>query len=177
MKPIRTIVACAVAFAASLTLGCAAAPPPADASGRPSDFALSITVISSQDDPTLISALARPMRPARYVIESDGSLRAAVGAGATPDFRPALTRRLDVAQMARLWRLVEESGFTEQESPARLSSEAAASDLYTSTTAIMSVTRSGRRIASAIDLEAAGAESQAAALIVDQVASWAWIRP
>ncbi|MCC6286099.1 MAG: hypothetical protein IT439_12505 [Phycisphaerales bacterium] len=177
MKLLSGIVAAMIGLGLGVCSGCAAAPPPADASGRPADFAVSITVISTQDDPTLISALPRQMRPARYVIEADGSLRAAVGAGATPDIRPALTRRLDSAQMARLWRLIEESGFAEPEGASRLASEAAASELYAATTAVMSVTHAGTRAASAIDLEGGGAEAEAAALIVDQIAAWAWVRP
>ncbi len=65
----------------------------------PSDFVLGITTYPTD-------AEAR----ARYVVEADGVLRAAEGAGVGPEVFPAETRRLTADERAQLWRLTHATG-------------------------------------------------------------------
>ncbi|TVQ62292.1 MAG: hypothetical protein EA379_05540 [Phycisphaerales bacterium] len=84
-------------------LGACAAPDrraPLDAASPAPDFALSITV---RDD-------AHGLTPARYVLDPDGSLRAAIGPGAGSDLLPNFTRRLGEDERAGVWRLALAAG-------------------------------------------------------------------
>lgn len=71
----------------------------------PADFALSVTVFA----PSMrVAGEPEPKRdpattPARYILEPDGTLRAAVGPGATPETFPPIVRRVSDGQRQRLW--------------------------------------------------------------------------
>ena len=83
---------------------------PADA--YPVDFALSVTVMTrgrETDDTGRDLSFGRDLadRPGRYIVEPDGLLRAATGAGATTRVYPPRTKYLTDRQMADLWRKVE----------------------------------------------------------------------
>src|SRR5262249_34981811 len=97
-------------LAAALVAGCASAP---DAKGRsaltadqtPADFALSVTV----SGPPPVAATPRSARPARYIVQPDGVLRAVVGPVTDMTF-PPLTRLLTHDQTQRLWWDLRDSG-------------------------------------------------------------------
>lgn len=109
--------------------GCAGAPmedaaPRAGASAslsRPSDFTLAVTVRGASSARSVRGGGGPPapvppgLRPARYVMEADGVLRAALGPGATDDTFPAATRRLDPADLDRLWVIVARAGWLDAE--------------------------------------------------------------
>ena len=116
---------------------------------------------------------ARAQRPAQYILEPDGTLRVAVGAGVDPGTFPPRTRRLDPRQVERLWTLVESAG---------LASDAPSGDAGPGPSAVPSppdgwayvdVAASGQRHQRAIQLES----SPAAQGVIDELASLAWIRP
>lgn len=82
----------------------AAGPAPED---PPEDFSLAVTVF----DPTHAADHADPaLTPARYILDPDGALRAAVGAGASPATFPPIVRRLSEGQRRRVWWLTLETG-------------------------------------------------------------------
>lgn len=95
------------------------------APARPADFTLAVTVRGSPPARPARSgggaSTTRPaspppgLRPARYVIEADGVLRAALGPGATDDTFPVATRRLDPADLDRLWAIVARAGWLDSE--------------------------------------------------------------
>ena len=82
----------------------------------PPDFALSIIV---RED-------AAGLTPARYVLDADGALRAAIGPGAGPDTFPTFTRRLDEDERRDLWRLALAAGAADPARRAIASDERAA---------------------------------------------------
>jgi hypothetical protein len=57
--------------------------------------------------------LPRALMPSRYVIETDGILRAAFGNAASPSSFPAKTRRLSPQQVDAIWLLTRETGVFE----------------------------------------------------------------
>lgn len=67
----------------------------------PSDFVLAATVFT----PSSVSADQPASVPARYILEPDGTLRAAVGPGSSPTTYPRETRTLTSAQFNQLWML------------------------------------------------------------------------
>lgn len=78
----------------------------------PADFSLSVTVMTPGPetgpdgrDTSFGQDLAD--RPGRYIVEPDGLLRAAMGAGATTRVYPPRTRYLSDRQMADLWARLE----------------------------------------------------------------------
>ncbi|MEO1583214.1 MAG: hypothetical protein AAFR96_01425 [Planctomycetota bacterium] len=91
-----------------LVVGCSHAPrhgaeqrvQPTPVQRPPADMTLSVTVA----DPSL--------GPARFIVEPDGQLRAAVGTGATRDVYPARTRRLSQAEMSDLFGRVARAGLS-----------------------------------------------------------------
>lgn len=90
-------------LAAVLALGaCRAAPEPPERT--PADFSLSVTLLATGTPQP--ESKPEPVRPVWYLVEPDGTLRAAVGQR-TPDTRlPVPIRRLDPRERETLWALV-----------------------------------------------------------------------
>ncbi len=103
-----------------------------DPAARPADFTLAISVVNpaAYAQPRARRTSASPnvpgapapapkgpapeVRPARYVIEPDGYLRAALGPGATDRTFPPPSRRLTTAQLDALWALVAQTDWLAQ---------------------------------------------------------------
>ncbi|MEM1446951.1 MAG: hypothetical protein AAGF84_12910 [Planctomycetota bacterium] len=81
-------------------VGCAASDHarPESPDRMPSDFAMVLTI--SNADPQA----ERHLRPAQYVLEPDGTLRAAIGPGTHAELLPPITARLGPAEMHAVWR-------------------------------------------------------------------------
>jgi len=110
MRKSLVVLVCVVAA----LVGCEMTPAPrADAPDKPpADFGVSVTVFApgvrraGEAGPTRTAATT----PARYIVEPDGTLRAAVGAGATPTTFPPIVRRLSDRQRQRVWWLTVATG-------------------------------------------------------------------
>lgn len=90
----------------------------------PQDFSLAVTVLRPIPLGALINARTdaeRPTveRPARYIIEADAILRAAVGYGASENTFPPETRQLTVIQYNQLWRTFRNSPLVDPDHPCR----------------------------------------------------------
>lgn len=90
-------------------VGCEAVPMPTGPAPEdpPEDFSLAVTVfdpIHAGEHPS------PPLTPARYILDPDGALRAAVGAGASPTTFPPIVRRLSEGQRQRVWWLTLATG-------------------------------------------------------------------
>ena len=70
----------------------------------PADFALAVTVMGEEVTTGWV------LEPARFVIEPDGVLRAATGAGVGPSVYPPRTRRLTDAQVSDVYSVVTRQG-------------------------------------------------------------------
>ncbi len=68
---------------------------------RPGDFTLGVVVYGDEDAPGV------EHRPARYIVDADGYLRASVGSGSSPSTYPKITRRLSRAQLDEVWSMIE----------------------------------------------------------------------
>jgi len=141
----------------------------------PADFALGITVLSPAADPVRIDATPRPQRPARYIIEPDGVLRAAIGPGATPRVYPGRTRQLDTAQMQRLWRLASNTGLLDGDTLTRIDNTETFFPSRERTTALIHIRHEGQSRHFAVRLPVGDAESPAVLQLIDQVAQLAWV--
>lgn len=97
-------------IALGLLAGCATPGPSPEQ--RPDDFALSVLVRPAQGDQDPMEA-ERWGRPAMYVIEPDGTLRAEFGPGVTGEHFPVIARRLDPEQADALYAQARASGILE----------------------------------------------------------------
>jgi hypothetical protein len=148
-------------------------PDPASLDRRPGDFVLAATVYGPPASAEETLRLPRGLRPARYVIEADALLRAALGRGSTNAVFPPPTRQLTVSQMDRLWRLIRDSGLLEPGNSYQTEDiEPATVD---KPTASFYVAYSGGRAYLLVPLDRADPESIAAEQILDQLAAWSWI--
>mgnify|MGYP001420597556 CR=1 FL=1 len=83
--------------------GCAGRPS-LTAAELPDDFGLSVTVLPGSD-----------MQAAWYVLEPDGSLRAAIGERRHDSVRPGLVRRLSREQVRHVWETVVDAGLADHD--------------------------------------------------------------
>jgi hypothetical protein len=161
-------------------VGCrASGPPPAPKAlaipeARPSDFVMAATVFS----PARLSGadLPRSLKPARYVIEADGVLRAATGSAADATTFPGQTRQLTPGEFDSLWRLLRESGLLDSNSPLRVPDPETLVRAPDRTTALIYVSYGGERRTLRVPLDRVGEGALATERVVDRLAEWAWVR-
>lgn len=130
----------------------------------PEDFVVALTVLG---DPSGAGGRSRPgLRAARYVVEADGVLRAAIGQGVTPSTFPPMTRTLDDGQIRDLWRLASAAA----QQPGEV---IANPDLFQGGpgSAVLYLSAGGTRRARAVSLG-----DPAIAGLADELARLAWIR-
>ncbi len=91
--------------------GCAASPALSMPDAAPADFVLAVTVYAQNAD-----ANPRPtaMVPARYILETDATLRVSVGPGSSASSFPRPMRNLNTVQLERCWQLVRAIGLDQQ---------------------------------------------------------------
>ena|GEM_PF-1041520 len=151
-------------------------PPAERLDDAPRDFVLSVTVFNpAADERTPIEVLPRPVRPARYVVESDAVLRSAVGPGVRPGMHPPRTRQLAQRQVDQLWRAVRDSGLLEPAQPTRIESVETFLPPPTGPTAVVEVAVAGDRRAFSVPLDTGDAEAIAVRQLVDRLAALAWM--
>lgn len=152
--------------------GCAGPRTAGDAlpEARPADLVLGLTVYGPD------SGVRRGgQRPARYLVEPDGSLRAAVGGGAVESVHPPIARRLTDAERDELWAMVRAAGINRVSASMRLNS----AQHYTAP--------AGRRVY-LVELAGGGGrwvaampegepDAERAGDIADRLAGWAWVVP
>jgi hypothetical protein len=150
-------------------------PEPADLPEQtPGDFALSVTVYSPASEPGQIDALPRSLRPARYIVEADGLLRAAIGPGATSTTFPPGSRRLEQRQIDRLWVLIRRSPFLDKGFPGRIPSEDTYRPRRDRTTAVVGVTWLNRQGSFRVVLDRSDNDALLAERLADELSELAW---
>ncbi len=166
----RTITLVLAGICLSLA-GCAGAARVPDA--RPSDFTLDALVTNPHATDV---SLPRFRRPARYDVDADGELRVAVGAGVSEETIPRRTRTLDPAQLDRIWLLVTGAGLTDPDSAYAIDWGRTWEGPRGEPTAVISVTRGGRRVHSGVPLGASsGLGAPRVEALLDELAGLAWI--
>lgn len=141
----------------------------------PDDFTLSVTVLGPANQADEVDDTPRPQRPARYLVEPDGVLRAAVGPGATPRVYPRQTRQLDAAQVERLWRLVANTGLLDGASLTRIDNTETFFPNRSRPTALVYVRQGGEDSHFAVRLPVGDAESGEVLRMIDELAALAWV--
>jgi hypothetical protein len=133
----------------------------------PGDFTLSVVVYSTAPS-TPTTAPAR--RPARYIVEPDWLLRAAVGPGCTETTYPAGVRQLTRAELGELWKLCQSAGLTSDNTEGRLRSPTQFDAPTRGTTYLISVTESQHRRTFAFETGATAPQRK----LIEQLAKLSW---
>lgn len=152
------------------------APPPAAEAvpdERPKDFIFAATVYSPKS--MREAALPRSLKPARYIIEADGVLRAAVGPGATVETYPGQTRQLTPRQFDSIWRLVRDSGMLDPGNPSRVDDPETIQREPGRTTALVYIGYGERRTTLRIVLDRTSEGAASAEKVIDKLAELAWV--
>ncbi len=159
--PIRAVLSL-VAVVVVLS-GCDAPPvltqPPAD---PPGSFGVAVSVLPG-------ASLGGDVEPARYILEPDGSLRAATGVADAREF-PRIVRRLDADARTRVYRLTLATG-AHHPPPAR---RVNAPDLYRPETPTTVVTVGWGEGRSAASFDPDDPDARA---LADELARLAWVKP
>lgn len=134
----------------------------------PSDLAVDVMVFG-EDGPRVV----RSRRPARYLLETGGVLRAEVGTTQPRRVYPGVTRRLTSGQVDGVWRLLSESGLLAEESTGRVSGEGVTRPSRGQTTALVTARYAGVTRSFRATLGEGGDDSRRAEEIVDRLASLA----
>lgn len=152
------------------------------ASSRPpEDFWLGVTVFKAPADTASRAAaylkLPIPIRPARYVIEADRVLRAAVGSGATVETFPDQTRQLSEAEFDRLWETLRSSPLVSDDQPGLVGAPPGLGTLGDRTLYIVEFSAGGTRRMVAIEAAPTpGPGADDAKKIVEELAALAWMK-
>jgi hypothetical protein len=147
----------------------------------PADFWLSVTVLKAPADTASRAAayqripLAR--RPARYIVEADRVLRAAVGSGASDETFPPETRQLSEEEFQSLWSLLRNSSLVQNDHPALVGRAPAATSIGAATIYVVSFSIDGERRTLALEAEPNPAPSAPdAAALVERLGGFAWLK-
>lgn len=187
LPPIRHVVVALAAAAGLVWLPGCASQRRADyesalASSRPpEDFWIGVTVFKAPADTASRAAaylkLPIPLRPARYVVEADRVLRAAVGSGATVDTFPDQTRQLTEAEFDRVWNTLRAGSLVGDDQAGRVGAPPGLGALGDRTEYIVEFSAGGDRRMLAI--EAApnpGPGAEDARRLVEELAGLAWMK-
>jgi hypothetical protein len=178
---VRSFFFTSAAFVLAFLMGChtpssvpyaQVAPPPQT---RPHDFVLAATVIGPTRTVEPVG-LPRSLKPARYIVEADGCLRAATGPGSDEQTFPPRSRQLTPRQADQLWRLVLDSGLLDPASPVRVQDVNTIERPTNRTIALLWISYADSATTLRVPLDRAARESLAAEQIVDCLAEWAWVR-
>lgn len=149
-------------------------PDPLAIEDAPPDFALAATVYTPPPDPEAPPP-PRPLRPARYIMDPDLVLHAAIGPGLSETSFPPQTRRLRQQDADLLWQLIADSGLLAPGSPQGIPSAETYTPRPDRATAVLTVSYGRVRRSFRIVLDA---ESDAGAgPILDELSRLAWLGP
>ncbi|MDX9911692.1 MAG: hypothetical protein RBS39_07675 [Phycisphaerales bacterium] len=141
----------------------------------PDDFELSATIYAPGASAEQLAAAPRALRPARYILQVGGVLRASVGPGSTETTFPPVTRRIEPEQVQQLWRFVRDSGLLDPDHPDSLDPAPEYDVLFGRTVAILTIARAGERHTFALALDRPAFDKGAGRTLVDRLAQLAWI--
>ncbi|MCA9277786.1 MAG: hypothetical protein H6815_03265 [Phycisphaeraceae bacterium] len=140
----------------------------------PEDFAIAVTVYSVMTDRANWSTLPRPRRPARYVLEPDGVLRAAVGPSADRQEFPPVMRELSPSDVEDIWRLVQTGGLFKADLPGIIGSPRELIVRRSRPTAMVELAGAGERRLIATPLATQDTPAPELERVIDRLAMLAW---
>jgi hypothetical protein len=141
---------------------------------RPADFTFAMTVYSPASA-RVAGTLPRALRPARYVLEPDGALRAAAAAAARATTFPPRARTLTPRQMDQIWRLVRDTALLDPSNPARVEDPETVELSPDHTTATIYVAFADRRTSLRLLLDRGTSDALSAERIADHLAALAFL--
>jgi hypothetical protein len=186
-QPIAALASLLAAALVGAGLSCAGAPrtrpepkPVVLPERAPLDFTLGVTVLEPTGgrgprQATPIDERPLAERPARYIVEPDGVLRVALGAGVNPRVFPRQTRQLTADQMQRLWRLTVDTQLHAPETLTRIDNTETFFPHRSRPTALVYVKRDGVATHHAVRLPVGDAESAALTRLITELARLAWV--
>jgi hypothetical protein len=147
----------------------------------PEDFWLGITVLKAPADTASRAAgyLRMPVatRPARYVVEADRILRAAVGSGSVEETFPDQTRQLTQAQFDDLWMTLKTSSLVSNDNPSQVGRAPTIPSLGNRTVYVVEFSIGGDRRTLAIDADPTpGLGAEDVKKLVEKLAALAWMK-
>jgi hypothetical protein len=168
----------AVVMAAAGESGCISAPPKLTKVSRslpdvrPDDLAVAMTVFGPKIALPDVQ-IPRSLKPGRYIVESDGALRASQGVETA---FPTRVRQLTPRQSDQIWRLLRDSGLLEDGNPNRINDPESLVRSGDRTTALLYVAYSGERTTLRVTLDRSNADALAAERIADRLAELAFVK-
>ncbi len=175
----RAFIHAIVILGAALLVGCSSGskkPDPIALTEPPDDFALGVTVYRPGLPESQVDALPRSLRPARYVVEPGGILRASVGTGSDQETYPPITRQLSPAEVDQLWRAVQGTGLLEEGSTAEIGGPHEYEPLRGRSTAMLYIAYVKQSNYYAVPLDAGDEYGIASRELVERLARLSWIR-
>lgn len=149
--------------------------PDLPAQRAPGDFAIAITVYSPVTSAAGLDALPVRLRPARYVLEPDGALRARVRPRLTEDDYPPRIRTLSGEQVDRVWRLASAGPFANPDEPSRIGGPVEVTPAADRTDAVIYIADAHSRRFYRVNLLGASEPARAAAELIERLAQLAWV--
>jgi hypothetical protein len=172
-----------IALGLGLLASCASSPsasPGEVAANPPEDFWIGVTILGPERAPAATAALARAMRPGRYVVEADRFLRVSLGTGAKETSFPPRTRLLTTTELAELWQAASAAGFLNAAHPnvARGNGEVDPETIVGKTVYVITTHASGRRELLVMETDPECSEwCEKARGVVEWMAGKAWMNP
>lgn len=160
----------AAGLTALVLWGCSTGPDLATLRQRPEDFTIAVAV----HNPGAARGTPPALRPARFVFEADGTLRAApspAGRGWPPP-----VRTLPPSVQDEFWRLVRDSGLLERDSPYRAFGPVVIDSNQAGAVAVFDLAYAGAQVRALVPLDRATDEAVLAETIVGRLAQLAWVR-
>ncbi len=148
----------------------------------PPDFGLDIVTIGADREagwaeltPEEQESLPRPLLSARFIVDADGTLRAATGPGCREETYPAIVRTLSRAQMLELWRTVRNHALIDAESTHRLSLPDEVGPVENSAIYAIGIVALGDRVSIGIPAEEASRQGEGGRRLITLLRRYAWL--
>ncbi|MFG0251823.1 MAG: hypothetical protein ACF8NJ_03000 [Phycisphaerales bacterium JB038] len=148
----------------------------------PPDFSLDVLAIGADRvadwgdlPPAEQHSLPRPLLSARFIVDADGTLRAATGPGCREETYPAMVRTLSRPQMLELWRTVRNQALIDAESTHRLSKPDEAQPLAGSALYAIGIVALGDRVSIGVPAEEASRVGEGGRRLITLLRTYAWL--
>jgi hypothetical protein len=148
----------------------------------PPDFSLDVVVIGVDRTPAWEELtpeerqrVPRPLLSARFIVQPDGTLRTATGAGAREETYPAIVRTLSRAQMLDLWRAVRNHGLIAAEDTHGLPNPDKAEPIDGSALYAIGFVALADRVAVGVPAEEASREGEGARTLITLLRAYSWL--
>ncbi len=148
----------------------------------PPDFSLSVVVIGADRGagweeltPAEQERVPRQLLSARFIVEPDGTLRAATGPGCREETYPAIVRVLSRGQMLDLWRAVRNHALIAAEETHGLANPDNAQPVEGSALYAIGIVSLADRMSIGVPAEEASREGEGARTLITLLRAYSWL--